>query len=176
MLCSDFCAVELQIPLKETDSYLIYVEGTFGKVAGVVTITSLTFVTNKRTYGPFGIVRGTHFQTFKHGRIVGFFGKSSTQIDSLGVFTRIRSENSAPKAQIKNVGPFGGQGGVAFHDGHGEIREINVLYTKHQVVSLQVVYKQGGMLLHASHHGASSKGSHVHHTKVITVGLSLISA
>lgn len=137
-----------------------------------MTITSLSFVTNKRTYGPFGNARGTHFQSFKHGRIVGFFGKSSKQIDSLGVFTRIRSESSAStsKAQITNVGPFGGQGGVVFHDGHGEIREINVLYSKHQVVSLEVVYKQGGMVLHASH-GASSKGSHVHHTKVITFDL-----
>lgn len=146
---------------------MVYVKGTFGKVAGTLTITSLTFVTSKGSFGPFGSARGTHFQSYQHGKIVGFFGKFSTQIDQVGVITQIRAESQAPKTQMKTIGPWGGQGGVEFHDGHGEIREIVVHYNKHQVVSLQAVYDQGGMELRGGSHGAPSKGNHVHHATVI---------
>jgi len=160
----------VQISLKDTDSYLVQVKGTFGKVAGTISITSLTFVTSKRTYGPFGSARGTHFQSYQHGKVVGFFGKSSTSIDQLGVITQIRPESHAPRIQVQHMGPWGGQGGIEFHDGHGVIREIDVHFTKHQVVSLQAAYEQGGMVLHAANHGGTSKGNHhTHHSKVITL-------
>lgn len=162
----------MQISLKDTDSYLVQVKGTFAKVAGVIAITSLTFVTSKQTYGPFGFARGTHFQSHQHGKIVGFFGKSSTAIDQLGVITQIYGANHVAGLPMKTLGPWGGPGGVEFHDGHGHIREIIVHYNKHQVVSLQAGYEQGGMVLHAtSHGGVASEGHHahhVHHTKVIT--------
>jgi len=160
---------DLQISLKDTNSYLVQIKGTFGKVASTISITSLTFITSKRTYGPFGSTRGTHFQSYQHGKIVGFFGRSSTSIDQLGVITQICAESNVPKVQMNYVGRWGGQGGMEFHDGHGHIREINVHYTKNQVVALQVVYKQGGMVLHATNHGGTSREDHhIHHAKVTT--------
>jgi len=66
--------------------------GTFGPfdAAGNV-ITSLTFTTNIRKYGPFGRGGGTEFTVpvETHGGIVGFFGRAGTYLEALGVYIRI---------------------------------------------------------------------------------------
>jgi hypothetical protein len=57
-----------------------------GTVAGNI-VTSLNFVTNFQTYGPFGQVRGTPFSLPKQkdGKIVGLFVRAGNVIDALGV-------------------------------------------------------------------------------------------
>ncbi|KAI4967235.1 jacalin-related lectin 10-like [Hordeum vulgare subsp. vulgare] len=53
-------------------------------------ITSLKFITNVKTYGPFGEAKGTPFTipAQKNSSIVGFFGRSGIYLDALGVYVR----------------------------------------------------------------------------------------
>ncbi|KAL6851968.1 hypothetical protein ACP4OV_020153 [Aristida adscensionis] len=53
-------------------------------------VSSLTFVTNVRTYGPFGKVVGTPFSVPLpgNGSIVGFFGRTGALVDAIGVYVR----------------------------------------------------------------------------------------
>jgi len=140
------------------------VKGTFGKIGGVVAITSLAFITSKGTFGPFGSPRGQQFQSYPYGKVVGFYGKASAFVVEFGVITKLCAGNVSEVAAqtICHVGPWGGVGGKPFHDGQGHIREINVRHCPSHVVSLQVAYVHGdSMMLNASKHGDSSEGSHV---------------
>ncbi|XP_006647196.1 disease resistance protein RGA5-like isoform X3 [Oryza brachyantha] len=69
--------------------YLVEVIGTVGPFnVSSEAITSLTLVTNVRSYGPFGQPQGTPFRTplKKNSCIVGFFGRSGTYLDAVGVY------------------------------------------------------------------------------------------
>ncbi|KAF8694031.1 hypothetical protein HU200_038481 [Digitaria exilis] len=77
--------------LLEASEYLIEVCGTSGPFIDVSeVITSLTLVTNVRSYGPFGEPQGTPFCTRvkKNSSIVGFFGRSGNHLDAVGVYVR----------------------------------------------------------------------------------------
>lgn len=67
--------------------YLLKVHGTSGIVDGLHGITSLTFTTNKSTYGPYGSVCGRKFQSLQGGKVVGFFGQASHILNQIGVVT-----------------------------------------------------------------------------------------
>ncbi|CAM0958786.1 unnamed protein product [Alopecurus aequalis] len=69
------------------------VSGAFGIFSKYTIVTSLTFVTNVRTYGPFGNPYNkdctlTHFRFMadEGSSIVGFHGRSGTRLDSIGVY------------------------------------------------------------------------------------------
>ncbi|KAL6610464.1 hypothetical protein ACP70R_040433 [Stipagrostis hirtigluma subsp. patula] len=67
---------------------LTHITGFYGSaiIMGPTVIRSLTFHTNKRTYGPYGDEYGTYFSTsFTNGRIVGFHGREGWYIDGIGV-------------------------------------------------------------------------------------------
>uniref|UniRef100_J3N1H2 Jacalin-type lectin domain-containing protein n=1 Tax=Oryza brachyantha TaxID=4533 RepID=J3N1H2_ORYBR len=52
-------------------------------------ITSLSIVTNLRSYGPFGSAKGIPFSTstlVSNSSIVGFFGRSGSYLDAIGVY------------------------------------------------------------------------------------------
>lgn len=96
--------------------------GTFNGHANV--ITSLTFVTNARSYGPFGRGRGTsfHIPVQGNGCIVGFFGRSGRYLNAIGVYTAPKPEPKAvgkqdggDEAVVARIGPWGGVGN-ALHD------------------------------------------------------------
>ncbi len=57
----------------------------------VVCVTSLTFKSNIKTYGPYGNPGGgTHFKS-GIGQIIGFWGRSCLALDQIGVsITNIR--------------------------------------------------------------------------------------
>lgn len=56
---------------------------------GQVLVRSLMFESNKRKYGPFGIQQGTHFLfPLSGGRVVGFHGRSSWNLDSIGFYLK----------------------------------------------------------------------------------------
>ncbi|XP_020101960.1 protein GOS9-like [Ananas comosus] len=68
--------------------YLIAINGTTGPL-GVVSnlVRSLTFISNVRTYGPFGIEHGTPFSIpVANGRIVAFYGRSGMNLDAIGIY------------------------------------------------------------------------------------------
>ncbi|XP_066365102.1 disease resistance protein RGA5-like [Miscanthus floridulus] len=71
--------------------YLIKVSGTIGSFAGLHNlITSLTFVTNAASYGPFGEGGGDPFVVPKQSNstIVGFFGRAGVFLDAIGFYVR----------------------------------------------------------------------------------------
>ncbi|KAI3786149.1 hypothetical protein L1987_45280 [Smallanthus sonchifolius] len=77
-----------QIKLQFPEEILVSVSGHSCRViyGGHPVIRSLTFKTNKRTYGPFGVEEGTPFNFMTNGgRIVGFYGRSGWFLDSLGI-------------------------------------------------------------------------------------------
>ncbi|XP_051228043.1 disease resistance protein Pik-2-like [Lolium perenne] len=69
--------------------FVTQVSGTFGSFGALSNVlTSLTLVTNCGSYGPFGKVHGSPFQTTvkSNGSIVGFFGRAGQFVDALGVY------------------------------------------------------------------------------------------
>ncbi len=82
----------MQITFNYPAEYLQQIEGFVGKLPvmfgdrQVTGISSITFKSNIRTYGPYG--GGVGETPFKSGigKIVGFWGKSGLAIDQIGVF------------------------------------------------------------------------------------------
>lgn len=62
------------------NEYLLSIKGTFdGTTTGTASMTSLSFETNRKTYGPFKVPKGRIGSTFEfplEGRVVvGFYGR-----------------------------------------------------------------------------------------------------
>lgn len=77
----------------EGDEQITAINGTValsrGNDAGLTIISSLSFVTNKKTHGPYGNVRGTPFSVpWDCGCFVGFYGLAGYYIDSIGVYLK----------------------------------------------------------------------------------------
>ncbi|KAL3634253.1 hypothetical protein CASFOL_021307 [Castilleja foliolosa] len=81
---SKFDKVRLEYP----NEYLTSLHGHCGSLQerGPIIVRSLTFETNKRKYGPFGVQEGTYFTSKMNGKIVGFVGKCGWYLDSVGVY------------------------------------------------------------------------------------------
>jgi hypothetical protein len=60
---------------------------TVGRNNPFTVISSLTFKSNKETYGPYGVTGDTPFKS-DVGKIVGIFGREGTCLDRIGVFIR----------------------------------------------------------------------------------------
>ena len=61
-------------------------EGTY---AGYTIISSLSFVTNKKTHGPYGRAKGTAFMVpWDKGTFAGFYGLAGYYIDGIGVYLK----------------------------------------------------------------------------------------
>lgn len=128
----------------DAGEYLVQVKGRTGTIVpGGTMVTSLTFVTNKQTYGPFGPVTGSAFETKPHGKVVGIFGRSGTFLDSIGFVTELRPGKALP-ATVK-LGPWGGDGGRDFYGGQGDIVRIVVYHSHSQIHGIQTTYEQGGV-------------------------------
>ncbi|KAD7477822.1 hypothetical protein E3N88_00958 [Mikania micrantha] len=68
------------------------VELSRGPYAGYTIISSLSFVTNKKTHGPFGNVRGKPFMVpWDDGSFDGFYGLCGYYLDSIGVSLKATS-------------------------------------------------------------------------------------
>jgi hypothetical protein len=82
----------LQIKLRPSE-YVTKVTGTIGPCYGIPKlITSLTFITNMTSYGPFGEAVGDTFVTpdseLNSSSIVGFFVRAGTAVDAIGFYVR----------------------------------------------------------------------------------------
>lgn len=85
-LINNYHLIYIQIQLDPSE-ILTEVSGTFGQFSSDV-VTSLTLVTNAKSYGPFGEERGTPFQTPAQGNgsIVGFYGRAAWFLDAIGLY------------------------------------------------------------------------------------------
>ena len=66
------------------------ISGTVGFYRSCNVIASITFVTNVRTYGPFGLGDGTPFTIpiEDSNSVVGFFARSNTYLNAIGVYMK----------------------------------------------------------------------------------------
>ncbi|CAN1168610.1 Jacalin-related lectin 19 [Linum perenne] len=77
-----------EIKLQYPDEYLTQIHGYYHPVVhgGHPVIRSLTFTTNKRRFGPFGVEEGKPFTHNLEGvSVVGFSGRGGWYLDSIGV-------------------------------------------------------------------------------------------
>ncbi|XP_070670346.1 jacalin-related lectin 3-like [Malus domestica] len=87
-----------KVKLASPEEFLTSIEGYYGKKSewGPITVRSLTFKSNKRTYGPFGVEQGTYFslqETASNIKIVGFHGMSGWYLDSIGAYVKPIDQN-----------------------------------------------------------------------------------
>ncbi|KAI3514820.1 hypothetical protein L1887_13551 [Cichorium endivia] len=60
-----------------------------GHCPGHRIITSISFLTNKKTHGPYGNIRGELFTvSFEDGSFAGLYGLAGAYIDSIGVYLK----------------------------------------------------------------------------------------
>lgn len=72
------------------DEYLISVKGHLGTIYDRLSVRSLTFISNRRTYGPYGKEEGAPFELpAAGGRIVGFHGRSDSYLNALGTYVKM---------------------------------------------------------------------------------------
>jgi len=123
------------------------VKGTTENFPSGEGVTSLTFVTNQKIYGPFGCVTRESFQNPSGQKVTGFFGRASSMfLNQLGVFSDTLDYRSSSIDTCRTVeGPWGGLGGASFYDGAGDIVEMVVAYNDSQVVSFQTTYAHSGL-------------------------------
>ena len=81
------------------DEEIIGIDGTVGvsagDYAGYTIISSLSFLTNKRTHGPFGKETGTPFAVpWNKGSFAGFYGLAGYYIDGIGVYLKASQETA----------------------------------------------------------------------------------
>ncbi|XWS12037.1 hypothetical protein CRYUN_Cryun37aG0056100 [Craigia yunnanensis] len=91
------------IKLKLPEEFLISVSGHYCPVVHGTSpvIRSLTFKSNQRTFGPYGVEEGTPFTfSMEGGRIAGFNGRSGWFLDSIGFrLSRVQSPKLFQKMQ-----------------------------------------------------------------------------
>lgn len=115
-------------------------------------VTSLSFHSNRRDFGPFGNVTDTEFQSAPSGKVYGFYGRAGECLEQIGFITQFSSSTCADGVVAQ--GPWGGPKGDAFFDGRGELVEVAVAYSKTQIMSLQMTYEHNGASYLGVRHGA----------------------
>ncbi|KAG6742363.1 hypothetical protein POTOM_053234 [Populus tomentosa] len=114
---------EKKIEIQWPSEHLKSISGTYGSYEGQLVITSLSFITNLTTYGPFGTAPGETFSIpIADSAVVGFHGRCASYLDALGIFVTPANSNGST-----SVGPWGGPGGDPFSFTVGSwIKEIIV--------------------------------------------------
>lgn len=80
-----------KIQLDYPNEFLVSISGHYGPVGegGPVIVRSLIFESNRMKFGPFGHERGVPFSLpVTGGKLVGFHGRSSLYLDSIGVYVK----------------------------------------------------------------------------------------
>lgn len=83
--------------------YLTSVHGTYGSydIWGHVCVRSLTFESNRKKYGPFGVESGTCFSLPKsESKVTGFHGKAGSYLDAIGVHLQQIPKEDNPSSRI----------------------------------------------------------------------------
>uniref|UniRef100_M8BBM4 Uncharacterized protein n=1 Tax=Aegilops tauschii TaxID=37682 RepID=M8BBM4_AEGTA len=75
----------------QQDEYLTSVHGHYGQFKDFVVIRSLTFVSNLRSYGPYGKEDGVPFALHAGpgGKIIGFHARSGQFLDAIGTYVKM---------------------------------------------------------------------------------------
>ncbi|XP_039157320.1 mannose/glucose-specific lectin [Eucalyptus grandis] len=154
----NICEVKLAYP----DEYITSFSGYINSNNSHGLINSLTFRTNKRIWGPIGKEEGKYFSLpSEAGKLVGFFGRSGTLLDSIGAHIELFSNKLYP---FKSVGLFGGSGGSSWDDGnhHANVRKIIIVFEPSRepiIESITFQYEEeDGDLRLCERHGGTDQG------------------
>ncbi|XP_023537333.1 jacalin-related lectin 3-like isoform X5 [Cucurbita pepo subsp. pepo] len=93
--------VKLDFP----DEYLTMIRGHYGSFVSYdqIFVQSLTFMSNKRKYGPYGVELGRVFSfPTTEGKLVGFHGRSGLYLDAIGVYLKPMPIQTPSKAIIQS--------------------------------------------------------------------------
>ncbi|KAL2892772.1 Jacalin-related lectin 3 [Bienertia sinuspersici] len=163
---------------------LTHITGYYGStiMRGPTIVKSVTFHTNKRTYGPFGEPQGFPFSSGSTGSyaVVGLHGRNGYFVHSIGVhvlesipmppqsypypdpdpydMAGVKSPEvvwGMPKqpASVNETGPWGGRGGTPWDDGvYTGVKKI-ILTRGDVICSLQFQYDQHGHSVWSAPHG-----------------------
>ncbi|KAK9079286.1 hypothetical protein SSX86_000957 [Deinandra increscens subsp. villosa] len=159
------------------DEYLVSVSGTTGDYDGSNVVKSICFITNQNSYGPYGSCSGTRFShDGKGGAIVGFHGRASEYLSSIGVHVMPKSLAFGPVvstyehkimnelcssmstiAMARNAGPWGAGGGKPWDDGVFStvkqvcihVGDLNVIYA----IQFEYLKKNGKSVFSQIHGG-----------------------
>lgn len=124
-------------------------------------LRSLTFESNYKKYGPYGIQRGTYFSfPTTEGKIVSFHGRSGWYLDCIGVYlSNLHAPNPPKNIEPISVGPWGGKGGNIWDDGvNTGIHQI-VLFYGEFIDSIHIEYDRDGTRVWLRHGGKGGNQS-----------------
>ncbi|OWM77977.1 hypothetical protein CDL15_Pgr018546 [Punica granatum] len=130
------------VTLDYPDEYLTSISGCTNTDISI--IQSLSIHSNRRKYGPIGDENGNPFsfrdKQIKDGKILGFFRKCSSYVNSIGAYI---GPISHPHP-FKTIGPFGNRDRNSWDDGkHPDIRQIDVVFDT-EVESISIIYDNHG--------------------------------
>lgn len=136
--------------------HLTSISGYIRDYSEPVIVQSLTFHSNKRSYGPYGKdgeekPKGSYFWYPSTGsQIVSFYGHCiSSHLSSIGVY----AEPISHLYPCISIGPFGGQQGKGWDDGtFTDVREIHILYGS-VIAAFSVEYDNNGSPVRCPDHG-----------------------
>ncbi|XP_061347178.1 jacalin-related lectin 3-like [Gastrolobium bilobum] len=92
-----------KVKLEFPDEFLTSIYGYYGSLNqwGPNLVLSLSFESNKKTYGPFGVEQGTHFSVPVTGaKIVGFHGRCGWYLDAIGVYLKSLKQPNPSKTLV----------------------------------------------------------------------------
>ncbi|KAK4789688.1 hypothetical protein SAY86_016992 [Trapa natans] len=157
-----------KVMLDYPDEYLTSISGNIGN-PNLPVIRSISMKSNKRKFGPFGKENGTTFsihpekQIGGEGKILGFFGKCGSSLDSIGVYYGSVS-NPYP---FKTIGPFGHSEGNSWDDGkHSDVRQVIVVVFNSVIKSISIIYDCYGHPLFPFKHGGDGCEGITHSIKL----------
>lgn len=159
-----------EVVLESPDEHFVSIHGYYSHIRAMgdpaTVIRSLTFATNRRTYGPFGAEDGTRFSFPIMGtNIVGVNGRSGWYLDAIGLYlgttqkTKAEMEPAAasPAPEIQEVPSklrqYGGEGGDGWED---MFRSMRRLVVRHGlwIDSIQFEYEDdNGNIVWSRKHG-----------------------
>lgn len=145
-----------QVALDYPDEFVTSISGCIDTDLRV--IQSLTIHSNLDTYGPFGEENENTFsfpeQRVEGGKIIGFYGKCDSYVNSIGAYV---GPTSHPYP-FKVVGPFGHRKGDSWDDGkHADIRQIDVVFGS-KFESISIIYDNYGHSASPFTHGEEGGG------------------
>ncbi|XP_017981485.1 PREDICTED: pentatricopeptide repeat-containing protein At1g19720 isoform X2 [Theobroma cacao] len=90
-----------KVKLDYPDEFLTSVHGYYGILheRGPILVRSLTFFSNRKAYGPYGIEQGTSF-SMTRGKIVGFHGRCGCFLDAIGTHSKPFSKLNPSKTIV----------------------------------------------------------------------------
>jgi hypothetical protein len=94
------------VKLDYPDEFLTSIHGYYGSLNqwGHNLVRSLSFESNKKTYGPFGVEQGTYFSVPMTGaKIVGFHGRCGWYLDAIGIYMKSLKQPN-PSKDLHHLG------------------------------------------------------------------------